>query len=66
MQISDNGAPRRIRLDLNTPAELSIRNAIRIVEETGCDPLLTDAVVLLGAALEKVADFVEKVKRINL
>ena len=41
MKISDNGFPRRNRVDLNTPAELAIRNAIRAVEETGCDPLLT-------------------------
>jgi hypothetical protein len=60
MKISDNGFPRRNRIDLNTPAELAIRSAISMVEETGCDPLLTDAVMLLVSAREKVADFVEK------
>jgi hypothetical protein len=62
MKISDNDAPRRIRLDLNTPAELSIRNAIIAVEDDGCDPLLTEAIVLLGYALEKVSDFADKMK----
>jgi hypothetical protein len=60
MKISDNGIARRNRIDLNTPAELAIRNAINVVEEAGCDILLTDAVNLLVAAREKVADFVEK------
>lgn len=62
MKISDNGFPRRNRIDLNTPAELAIRNAIRAVEETGCDPLLTDAVMLLVDAMEKVADFIDRGK----
>ena len=51
--------PRRIRLDLNTPAELAIRNAVNAVEAAGAHPLLTDAVTLLNEAREKVADFVE-------
>ena len=29
------------------------------VEAAGCHPLLTEAVILLGQAHEKVADFVE-------
>jgi hypothetical protein len=60
MKISDNGIARRNRIDLNTPAELAIRTAIKVVEEAGCDILLTDAVMLLVSAREKVADFVEK------
>lgn len=56
--MTDN-IPRRIRLDLNTPAELAIRAAIIAVEEAGCHPLLTDAVNLLSEAREKVADFVD-------
>ena len=60
MEISDNGFPRRNRVDLNTTAELAIRDAIRVVEEAGCDPLLTDAVMLLDSAREKVADFVDR------
>jgi hypothetical protein len=51
--------PRRIRLDLYTPAEVAIRAAVIAVEEAGAHPLLTDAVVLLQQAKEKVADFVE-------
>lgn len=50
---------RRCRIDLATPAELKIREAVDAVEGTGCHPLLTDAVVLLDQALNKVADFVE-------
>lgn len=51
--------PRRSRLDQNIPAELAIRAAIDTVEETGAHPLLTDAVVLLQQAREKVADYVD-------
>jgi hypothetical protein len=59
MQISDNGFPRRIRIDLYTPAETAIREAMFAVERAGCHPLLTDAVSLLEQAKTKVADFVE-------
>ena len=52
--------PRRIRIDLMTPAELAIRAAVIAVEEAGCDERLTDAVVLLQEAKERVADFVDK------
>jgi hypothetical protein len=51
--------PRRSRLWENTAAEMAIREAIRVVELAGCDVRLTDAVVLLGAARESVADFVD-------
>lgn len=54
-----NGTPRRNRIDLSTPAESAIRQAIIAVEEAGCDPLLTDAVVLLSQAKNKVADFID-------
>lgn len=54
-----NEVPRRARLDLNTPAEIAIRGAIHGVEVAGADVRLTDAVVLLGAALDSVADFVD-------
>lgn len=53
------GIPRRSQLESNTPAELAIRGAIQAVEEVGADPLLTDAVILLGQAREKVADYVD-------
>jgi len=52
--------PRRIRLDLATPAEIAIRAAVDAVEKAGADVLLTDAVILLGQAREKVADFIDK------
>lgn len=52
--------PRRIRLDLNTPAELAIRAAIDAVEAAGAHVLLTEAVILLSQAREKVADYVDR------
>ena len=54
-----DGIPRRSRIDLYTPAEKAINDALEVVESTGAHPLLTDAVVLLGEAQDKVADFVE-------
>lgn len=51
--------PRRSRIDKNTSAELAIRSAVMAVEESGCDPLLTDAVELLEQARRKVAEFVD-------
>jgi len=53
--------PRRIRIDQMTPAELAIREAVRIVEEAGADVRLTAAVILLTQAQHKVADFVDGV-----
>jgi len=42
-----------------TPEEIAIR-AIKIqVEELGAHPLLTDVVVLLGKAQDKLADWVD-------
>lgn len=58
MKIVD-GIPRRIRIDLYTPAETAIKNAVDAVEMTGAHPLLTDAVILLGQAKDKVSDFVD-------
>lgn len=54
------GFPRRQCLYLMTPAELAIYNAVQAVEEVGADPLLTDAVVLLQQARDKVADYVDR------
>lgn len=54
-----NDVPRRSRIDLMTPAELSIREAVQKVEEVGAHQLLTEAVVLLEQAKNKVADFVD-------
>ena len=51
--------PRRCQLNLNTPAELAIREAMLAVEAAGAHPFLTDAVALLEQAKEKVADYVD-------
>lgn len=59
MKRDKNGFPRRNRIDLLTPTELKIRDAILAVEELAPHQLLTDAIVLLGEAKDKVADFVE-------
>lgn len=56
---SDDEIPRRIDLQRMTPAELAIRVATLAVEEVGAHPLLTEAVILLGQAREKVADYVD-------
>ena len=50
---------RRSRIDLQTPAEQAIRDAVDAVERAGCDRLLTEAVVLLQQARDKVADYVD-------
>lgn len=54
-----NPIPRRARIDLMTQAELAIRDVSFIVEHIGCHPLLTEAVILLSQAREKVADYVD-------
>jgi hypothetical protein len=54
--------PRRARLDLSTPAELAIRAAVDAVENLPADPRLTQAVILLQQAREKVADYVDDVR----
>lgn len=54
-----NEIPRRCRLDLMTPAELAITAAMGAVEEAGASPALTDAVILLGKARDRVADHVD-------
>ena len=51
---------RRNRIDQMSPAELAIMAAIEAVEMAGCDTLLTDAVILLSEAQEKVADYVDR------
>jgi len=55
-----NDIPRRIQMEKMVPAELAIRNAMIEVEKAGAHELLTDAIVLLGDALEKVGDFTDK------
>lgn len=52
--------PRRNYVDLMVPAEKAILEAIRAVEELPADVRLTDAVILLGHAKDKVSDFVDR------
>lgn len=54
-----DGFPRRNRLDFNEQSELAIRDVIHEVEEIGADPRLTEVVVLLGLALDKLADYID-------
>lgn len=60
-----NGVPRRVRVDLLTPAELAIRHAILKVEQAGCDPLLTKAVIQLVEAKNHVADFIDRSRTVD-
>jgi hypothetical protein len=54
--------PRRNRLDLNTPAELAIHNAIQEVEKLGASTKLTEIVMLLQGTKEMLSDFVDDVE----
>jgi SHS2 domain-containing protein len=56
---------RRIRLDLMTPAELAIYNAMLEVEKIGADKRLTEAVIKLQDARTLVADFIDGVNSIG-
>ena len=62
MQLVEHGIPRRNRIALMTPAEKAIRDAVHAVEAAGADERLTDAVNLLIAAGDSVADWIEGVK----
>lgn len=53
--------PRRCRIDLYTPAEAAIRQAMLAVEGVGADVRLTKAVTLLAEAKDMVADYVDGV-----
>lgn len=56
------GIKPRNCLDLQTPAEAAIRAAIAEVENTGAHPMLTDTVVLLGQALDKLGTYIDDVE----
>lgn len=58
-----NEIPRKCKLELMSPGELAIHEAKQIVEAMGCDERLTDAIVLLIQAQDKVADFVDNLRR---
>lgn len=51
---------RRCRLDLCTPAEVAIFQAMQKVEMMGADIKLTEAVTLLARAKDLVSDFVDE------
>lgn len=51
---------RRNRLDLMTPSELSIVNAVGEVEKLPADVRLTEAVILLTKAQSIVADYLDE------
>lgn len=57
--MENNTVPRRNMLDLNTPAELAIYNAMQEVEKAGADTKLTDAIMFLQKAKDCVSDFVD-------
>lgn len=54
-----NTIPRRAYINKMTPEELDIYNLVQKVERLGAHPLLTEVVVLLGSAREKLADWVD-------
>lgn len=58
-------SPRRNRVDLFTPAEKAIYDAVQEVEKAGADVRLTHAVIKLSEARDLVADFVDGVNPIN-
>lgn len=62
MQKNDNrmNIPRRIDILRNTHAELAIRNAINEVEKVGADIKLTQSVILLSEALNKLSDYIDE------
>lgn len=59
MLVSKSGIARRVRIDLSTPAEIAIRNAMNEVEKMTADTRLTDAIIKLQEALCHVSDYVD-------
>jgi hypothetical protein len=53
--------PRRCDMSRWSVQERAIDRAVRSVELMGADVRLTDAVVLLGAARDSVADYIDHV-----
>lgn len=58
--MSDNKFPRRACIYLLTPAEKAVWDAAQAVEKVGADVRLTEAVVLLQHAREKLADYFDE------
>jgi len=59
MKYHNNGIPRRAYIDQLTPEELELYQMVGKIESLGAHPLLTDVVVLLAQARDKLADWVE-------
>lgn len=59
LKLRPDGFPTRSDMLLFTPAERAIWDAVGIVEQAGCHEFLTEAVILLQKARDKVADFAE-------
>lgn len=55
----EHGIPRRSRVDLHTPPEFAIRNAMIEVEGLAAHPILTDAITHLDTAFNLVADYID-------
>jgi hypothetical protein len=55
-----NEIPRRNRLDLNTSEEIAIYDVMQKIEQLGTHELLTECVIKLSEAREKLADWVDK------
>ena len=55
-----DGIPRRKRMDRWSPGERAINDLKQKVEHLGAHPLLTDVVILLGNAQDRLADWVER------
>lgn len=60
---NDHDIPRRQNLGTLTSVEIEILKVIDLVESLPADPRLTDAVVLLDAARQSVADYVDGIEQ---
>lgn len=57
-----DGITTRADIRYDTRAERAIRNAMAVVEASGASTAMTDAVVLLSKAKDRVADHVEGIQ----
>jgi hypothetical protein len=57
--------PRRNCRDLWIPAEKAIQDTVDLVEGLGAHPALTEAVILLGQARDKISDWAEETGNIK-
>lgn len=58
-----NDVPRRSQMEKRSEAEAAIHLAMQSVEAMPADVRLTDAVTLLGAARDSVADYLDGIDR---